>query len=175
MINGNFYPTTFDETTAIEDIEAALPANELDELDAIGDQRDDTRWRVGDMARLWIDERGFPTQQCLVIIGRRTDWGTESIKKFLACSRFYFERPDLRRQYDILKHSIFDHARQCFDPEEVLRAALEKQMRPQTVKNTFLPLMDELKDAYNRVPKTAQQEARDIISIALGKLRELKK
>ena len=39
---------TFDETATIEEIEAVLPVDELDNLSAIGDQRDDARWWLGD-------------------------------------------------------------------------------------------------------------------------------
>lgn len=173
--NGKKYPSLlrFDENTPLEEIEKVIPQNELDILDAIGDQRDDTRWQAGDMARLWIDERHLPTEQCLAIIARRTDWGKESIKKYLACSRFYYERKEWRDKYLVLRHSIFDHARQCSDPLAVLQAAFEKQLKPQVVKNNFPLLFDELKDTYNRVSKDNQLLARALIQDTIARLKEL--
>lgn len=161
------------EVATIAEVEAVLPESELQELDAIGDSRDDQRWKTGDIARLWIDERGLPADQCLAIIVRRTDWGKESIRKFLYCSRFYFERPDLRHKYSILRHSIFNHARQCAEPEKVLQSAFDNRLTPTATKNNFPVLMDEFRETYTRVPKKFMDEARRIIETALGKLREL--
>jgi hypothetical protein len=71
---------TFDEITPIEEVEAALPQDELDYISAIGDQRDDARWFLGDKAREWIDERGMPVGQICAIIGKRSDYRQESIR-----------------------------------------------------------------------------------------------
>lgn len=161
------------ESATVAEVEAVLPESELAELDAIGDSLDDGRWKAGDTARLWVDVRKLPQDQCLSIIARRTDWGKESIRKFLYCSRFYFERSDLRKKYSILRHSIFNHARQCAEPEKVLQAAFDNRLSPTVTKNSFPILMDEFRETYTRVPKRFMDEARTIIETALMKLREL--
>ena len=61
---------TFDETTPLEEILKALPQDEIDELSALGDTRDDTRWRIGDIARRWIDDEGMPVNQICKLIGK---------------------------------------------------------------------------------------------------------
>lgn len=170
MTSGKFY---LSDTASLAEVEAVLPEAELAELDAIGDSRDDARWKAGDMARLWIDERNLPQDHCLTIIARRTDWGKESIRKYLYCSRFYFERPELREKFYILRHSVFDHARGCADPEKVLQSAFDNRLTPTVVRQNYPVLMDELKDIYGRVPRDRHDVARTIIETALGKLKEL--
>lgn len=125
MTIGKIYPS-FTEATPIEEVEAVLPVDELDELSAIGDQRDNARWKIGDKAREWIDDRKLPAGQICRIIGKRTDYGHERVRQFLYTSRFYYERPELREQYEILRYSIFEHARGCSDPEAVLQAAMAR-------------------------------------------------
>lgn len=172
-MNSGKFSHSLTEAATIAEVEAVLPAAELDELDALGDSRDDARWRAGDIARLWIDERKLPADQCLSIIARRTDWGKESIRKYLYCSRFYFEHSELREKFSILRHSVFDHARGCADPEKVLQAAFDNRLAPSVVKHTYPILMDELKEIYGRIPRKAQAAARSIVETAIGKLKEL--
>ena len=167
--------TPLDDTASLAEVEAAIPSEELDALDAIGDSRDDARWKAGDMAVLWIDVRKLPADQCLAIIAKRTDWGKESIRKFLYCSRFYTDRAELRERYHQLRHSIFDHARQCSDPEAVLEAANNPRMTPTLIKNSYPALLDELDLVYNRVAKTEHERAKEIVAVAIGKLKELEK
>lgn len=164
---------TFDATTPIEEIWKALPQNELDELQAYGDTHDECRWKAGDAARRWIDEQGMPVQQICKIIGRLTDYGFERVRQFLYCSRFYYEHPEMRRQYLNLRYSIFEYARQCDDPEAVLQSAMDGNLSPSQVKFTYPPIMDTLKEVWTRIPKQYEAEAKSIIQTALAKLREL--
>jgi hypothetical protein len=161
------------ENTPVEEIEALLPADELDELSAIGDMRDDQRWKLGDKAREWIDERNLPVGQICKIIGKRADYGHERIRQFLYCSRFYYERPELRDKYLNLRYSIFEYARGCSDPEAVLKAAFENRLTPGQVKSNYLQVMDEFKELMTRVPKVLEEEAKDILKTAIAKIREL--
>ena len=164
---------TFDETTPVNEIEKLLPANELDELDAIGDTRDDQRWKLGDKARAWIDERGLPVMQICKIIGSRTDYGHERIRQFLYSSRFYHENAELRERYHMLRYSIFEYARQCADPSDVLQKAMEGQLSPSQVKFTYLPISKQFDELMARMPKPYAKEAESIIKTAIAKLREL--
>jgi hypothetical protein len=164
---------TFDETTPIEEILKALPQAEIDELSALGDTRDDTRWQIGDRAREWIDERKLPVGQICRIIGKLTDYGNERVRQLLYTSRFYNERPELRDKYLNLRYSIFEHARTCDDPQAVLEAAMNGSLSPSQVKFTYPPVMDSIKEIMTRIPKKNEQEARAILTTALGKLKEL--
>lgn len=166
----------FTEATPLNEIEAVLPADELDELDeldAIGDSRDDQRWKLGDRAREWIDDRRLPSVQICKIIANRADYGFERVRQFLYTSRFYFERPELRQKYNLLRYSIFEHARTCSEPEEVLQAAMNGRLSVTVVKNTYPSLIGELKEQMARIPKEHEQEARLIVLTAIGKLKEL--
>jgi hypothetical protein len=171
--NGKIYQSELTDASSLAEVEAHIPAAELELLDALGDLRDDARWKAGDMARLWIDERGLPQAQCLMIIARRTDWGIESIRKFLYCSRYYYEHADLRDKYSLLRHSIFDHARGCAEPDKVLAAAFGERLTPSVVKNVYPSLMDELKETYTKIPKSKMDKARSILEKALMELRKL--
>lgn len=162
-----------DEASSIEQVEAALPSDQLDELSAIGDMRDDQRWKIGDRAREWIDDKNLPAVQICKIIARRTDYGYDRVRQFLYNSRYYYEHPDLREKYDLLRYSIFEHARGCEDPEAVLRAALEGRLSVTTVRETYLPVMDSLRAIMARVPKKYEAEARAIVLMALAKIKEL--
>jgi hypothetical protein len=164
---------TFDETTPLEELLKALPQNEIDELSALGDTRDDTRWRIGDIARRWIDEQQLPVGQICKIIGKLTDYGPERVRQLLYNSRYYHERPELRQKYLNLRYSIFEHARACDDPEAVLSAAMAGNLSVNQVKFTYPPLIDTLKDCFSRVPKQYQTEATLVLQTALGKIREL--
>ena len=161
------------ELATIEEIEALLPVDELDALSAIGDIRDSQRWLIGDTARHWIDNDGLPVRQICKIIGKRTDYGWERVKDFLYVSRFYHERPELRERYSTVKYSIFEHAKGCSDPEEVLAAAQDNRLLVSVVRETFPVLMDEVRDVYNRVPAAKRDEARLLTETYLAKLREL--
>lgn len=164
----------FDATTPIEEVEAALPQDELDRLSALGDQRDATRWEIGDKAREWIDDRGLPVYQICKIIGKRTDYSERRVRDFLYVSRFYHERPDLREKYSLLRYSIFEHAKDCSNPEEVLATAQDYPTTPAvTIRQIFPGLMDEARDLYNRVPAAKRDEARLLTETYLAKLREL--
>lgn len=165
--------TTFDETTPLEDILKALPQNEIDELSALGDSRDDTRWRIGDIARRWIDDNNMPVNQICKIIGKLTDYGHERVRQLLYNSRYYHEHPELRQKYLNLRYSIFEYARTCDDPEAVLQGAMDGNLSPQQVKFNWMPLWDAVKEVYTRIPKSREQDARLIMSTALAKLREL--
>ncbi len=164
---------TFDETTPIEEILKALPQNELDELSALGDSRDDSRWRIGDIAHRWIDAQEMPVGQTCKIIGRLTDYGPERIRQLLYTSRYYAERPELRSKYLNLRYSIFEYARTCDDAEEVLKGAMAGNISLNAVKATYPPVLDSLKEVMTRIPKKHEREARLILSTALGKLKEL--
>ena len=164
---------TFDDTTPIEEILKILPENELDELSAIGDSRDDSRWRIGDMAHRWIDGQNLPVQQVCKIIGSRVDYGHERVRQLLYTSRFYAERPELRARYLNLRYSIFEYARQCDDPEAVLKDAFENSLRPEQVKFTYRSTWETIREVFTRVPKSHEKEARLLLSIFLAKLREL--
>jgi hypothetical protein len=164
---------TFDETTPIDEILKALPENELDELDAIGDTRDDQRWKIGDKAREWIDEWSLPVMQICKIIGSRTDYGHERVRQFLYNSRFYFENSELRERYHMLRYSIFEYARQCSDPAEVLEKAMAGKLSVNQVKFTYLPMAKQIDELMARVPKPFAREAEEIIKTAIAKLREL--
>jgi hypothetical protein len=163
----------FNETTPLDEILKALPQNEIDELSALGDTRDDTRWQIGDIARRWIDDNDMPVTQICKIIGKLTDYGHERVRQLLYNSRYYHEHPELRQRYLNLRYSIFEYARSCDDPEKVLQSALESNLSVNQVKFTYLPLWDEIKDVYTRIPKRHEAEASTIIKTALGKLREL--
>jgi hypothetical protein len=164
---------TFDETTPLEEILKALPQDEIDELSALGDTRDDTRWRIGDIARRWIDDEGMPVNQICKIIGKLTDYGHERVRQLLYNSRYYYEHPELRHAYLNLRYSIFEYARTCDDPEAVLQGAMEGNLSPSQVKFTYAPLWDTLREVYTRIPKDKEPQAKAIISTALAHLREL--
>jgi hypothetical protein len=164
---------TFDETTPLEDILKALPQNEIDELSALGDTRDDTRWKIGDSSRRWIDDNKMPVNQTCKIIGKLTDYGVERVRQILYNARFYNEHPELRQHYLNLRYSIFEYARTCDDPAAVLQSAQDGNLTPQQVKFTWLPLWDTLKEVFTRIPKAHEAEAQSIIKTALAKLREL--
>lgn len=172
---GGYVPfKPFTEAMSIEEIEALLPVDELDQLSAYGDERDRQRWAIGDKAREWIDDQRLPVGQICRIIGKRTDYGWERVKDFLYVSRFYYERPELREKYNLLRYSIFEHAKGCSDPEAVLAAAHgSPQMPIATIRENFPVLMNEFKDLYNRIPKRHEAEARLILETAIAKFREL--
>lgn len=170
---GDGAPLELTDSTPLADILRLLPQNELDALSAIGDSRDDARWKIGDIARVWIDERHLPAMQICQIIGQRVDYGHERVRKLLYTSRYYHERPALRTAYENVRYSIFEHAKGCADPEAVLRAALEGQLSPAQVKFTSPALMDDLRDLYNRIPQRHEKEARSIMETARAKLMEL--
>ena len=157
----------------IEEILKLLPQDELDALSAIGDSRDDQRWKIGDTARNWIDLQGFPVNQICKIIGKETDYGHERVRQFLYTSRFYAERPGLRSKYLNLRYSIFEYARQCDDPEAVLQGALENNLRPEQVKFQYPTMIDTIKELMSRIPRKYQKEAITILQTALAKIREL--
>jgi hypothetical protein len=162
------------EATPIADIEALLPADELDRLSAYGDERDKQRWAIGDKAREWIDDQRLPAGQICRIIGKRTDYKWDRVKDFLYVSRFYAERPELREKYNLLRWSIFEHAKGTSDPEAVLAAAHgTPAMTIAMIGENFPKIMDEFKDLYNRIPKRHEAEARLIMQTAIAKFREL--
>ena len=161
-----------DEST-IEDVLKVLPQDELDKLSAYGDTRDDARWYIGGKAYEWIDRRGLPVMQICKIVGKLTDYGHERIRQLLYTSRFYAERPELREKYQALRYSIFEYARQCDDAETVLKSAQDGNLSLSQVKFTNLPLLDSIKEAMTRVPKKHEKQAREIMQVALGKIREL--
>jgi hypothetical protein len=163
----------FDDTTPIEEILKVLPEDELNRLSAIGDSRDETRWMIGDIAHEWIDARGLPVLQICKIIGSKVDYGHERVRQLLYTSRFYDERQDLRFKYLNVRYSIFEHARQCDDPEAVLKDAFENNLPVGQVKFTYRQVWETMKEVFTRVPKRHEKEARSIISTALAKLREL--
>lgn len=163
----------FDETTPIEEILKALPQVEIDELSALGDTRDDTRWKIGDITHRWVDDNNMPVGQICKIVGRLTDYGHERVRQLLYTSRFYAERPELRSQYLVLRYSIFEYARTCEDAEEVLKNALSGKLSLNQTKATYLPVMDSIKEIMTRIPKKHEKEARAILTTALGKLKEL--
>jgi hypothetical protein len=163
-----------DETTPLSDIEALLPVDELDRLSALGDERDKQRWAIGDKAREWVDDQGLPVGQICRIIGKRTDYGHERVRDFLYVSRFYAERPELRKKFELLRYSIFEHSKGTSDPERALQAAQDNPgMALNSFREYFPALMGEFRDAYSRVPKVHAAEARLVVETALAKLREL--
>jgi hypothetical protein len=163
-----------DSTPTLSDIEALLPEDELARLSALGDERDAQRWAIGDKAREWVDDRGLPVGQICRIIGHRTDYGWERVRDFLYVSRYYAERPELREQYNLLRYSIFEHAKGTSDPERALQAAQDNPgMTNVALRESFPILMNELRDLYNRVPKRHEAEARLVMQTAAAKLREL--
>lgn len=164
---------TLTDASPIDDVLRALPQAELDELAALGDTRDDVRWKIGDKARQWIDDKRMPAMQICKIIGHKTDYSYERVRHFLYVSRYYHTRQDLRSTYLVVRYSIFEHAMGCADPEAVLKAAHDGQLSPTAVKLTSPAIMDDLRETYNRVPRKNEAAARSIVEIALAKLREL--
>jgi hypothetical protein len=163
----------FDDTTPLDEVLKVLPENELDELDAIGDSRDDQRWKIGDKARVWIDDRSLPVMQICKIIGSRTDYGHERVRQFMYNSRFYHENAELRERYHMLRYSIFEYARQCSDPAEVLQKAMEGKLSVNQVKFTYLPISKQIDELMAKMPKPLARQAEEIIRTAIAKLREL--
>jgi hypothetical protein len=164
---------SFDETTPLDELLKALPQNEIDELSALGDTRDDTRWRIGDITRHWVDDENMPVGSICKIVGKLTDYGHERVRQLLYNSRYYHEHPELRDRYLNLRYSIFEHARACNDPEAVLREAMDGNLSVNQVKFAHPPLWDEIKDIYTRIPKQHEQEANQLVKLLLAKLREL--
>ena len=154
-------------------IESMLPADELDALSAYGDTHDDLRWMIGDTARRWVDDCGMPVMQICVIVGKRTDYGPERVRKCLYTSRYYHTRPELRERYNVLRYSVFEHAWQCSDPESVLMDAMQGQLTPGQVKFTRPMWAEEIRALMASVPKHRQAEAKAILAIAFAKIREL--
>jgi hypothetical protein len=79
----------------------------------------------------------------------------------------------LKEKYNVLRYSIFEHARGCSDPAAVLDAAFNGRLSPGQVKNTYRPVMEELKELMTRVPRKYMDDANQIVLTALAKLKEL--
>ena len=119
-VKDKFYPLTNPPTTIAEAMEL-IPPDEIEQLKAWGDVRDDARWGAGDMAMKWIEEYDIPVNLVLAIVGIYTDYSIAAVKKFLARSRFYSDKPILRERYCTwLRYSIMAHAARHSEPEKVL-------------------------------------------------------
>lgn len=155
------------------DVLKALPQDELDELNELGDSRDAARWRIGEILRHWIDDCHMPAMHLYKIVADRTDYGADRVRQFCSTVRFYYERPELQAKYAVLKFSIFEHASKCADAETALKMALEGQLTPTLIKFTSPTLTDDLTQTYQRASKRHPREARSIMETALAKLKEL--
>lgn len=164
---------TLTESATEAEVLRCIPDSDLQELDAIGDGRDDGRWAAGDMIHKWVDGYHLPVNVSCKIVGRRVDYGEERIRQLLYTARFYATCPELRREYILLRFNIFEHARKCSDPEAVLKAATELQLTLGAVKQMFPPAADELKDLIGRVPQHHKEAAQQIINRCIGGLKEL--
>lgn len=164
---------TLTESATELEVLRCIPESDLQELDAIGDGRDDGRFAAGDMARKWVDEFHLPVGVSCRIIGRHVDYGEERVRQLLYTSRFLATSPKLFLDYTLLRYSIFEHARKCSNPEDVLKAALEGQLTLGAVKMLFPPAADELKDLIGRVPQHHKEAAQQIINRCIGGLKEL--
>ena len=169
--NGSGGAVAIDEHAPVADIEKMIPDDFLAYLDSIGSKRDASRWEIGDVCVLLIDSHHLPAMQVYQIVGKRVDYGLERVRKLCATSRYY--NTETRQCYENLHHSVFEYARTCAEPEQVLQLALEGQQTLTVVKNTTRPLIQDLQETYARIPRDKRDEANTIIKMALAKLREL--
>lgn len=125
------------DKSTIKEVEAAFSKADMEQLKAYGDVNDDRRWGAGDMALKYI-ELGFPVKQVLVIIAKHTDCSIHSVKKYLACSRYYSKNPKLRKQAGAwLRYSIMAHAAKYHEPKQVIDYAIQHNSSYSEIETLF--------------------------------------
>lgn len=110
--------------TTLADTLAQIHEQDLIQLEAYGDVYEDARWGAGEIARHYIDEENLPYNHVCAIVAQRVGCSAVSVKNWLACSRFYFEHPELEKAYRAwVRHSVMSHAAKRTDFKKVLAYA----------------------------------------------------
>jgi hypothetical protein len=137
------YPLS--DNSTIAEVESIFDPRDIIQLQAWGDVNDDRRWGSGDMALKYI-QMGFPVKQVLVIVAKYTDASIHTVKKYLACSRYYAEHPVLRNQAgQWLRYSIMQHAARYHKPVTVINYAIQNGSSPAEIERLF-PVVETLDD-----------------------------
>jgi len=114
-----------------EEAMSVISREELDELDALGDSRDDTRWLIGFKAIKYIDDWNWPAMIAYQVIGSRSDYRVTSVRSYCRVARFWTQPgyDEFRDEFNYLRFSIFAHAMRTEKPKECLMYAQQHGLR----------------------------------------------
>jgi len=97
---------------------AACSADEIEQLEATGQAADDCQWLWGRKASEWI-ERGLPKMYVYLAIGKVVGRSATTIRHCFYTWK-QFGNSAAQEEYHTVCFSIFNHARQCENPDTVL-------------------------------------------------------
>jgi hypothetical protein len=100
-----------------EQIIASISEQERAEIEATGQNADRINWFWGMKAEEWI-KRGYPKMLAYMALGRLVGRSASTVRNCYYTWKA-FDDAD-REEYHTASWSVFNHARQCEDPETVL-------------------------------------------------------
>jgi len=122
----------------------------LSRWEALGQTDSDIHWAYGMEANALV-EQGIPSMLVYVAIGRKAGKSAETIRKSFYTWRAYTGAQ--REEYHLAPYSVFDHARMCEKPEEVLQYYIAEQCGFDEIKAAFRAGEEEKEFPYSDFPR----------------------
>lgn len=122
----------------IERVIASLPERDRQRLEASGQIADKANWAWGAYAEKLI-EQNVPKMYVYLALGKIVGRSATTIRNCYYTHRAFSDGE--REEYEALAWSIFNHARQCDDPDRVLTYAHDERAGYDEVKAQF-PITD---------------------------------
>ena len=118
--------------------------------EALGQTDSDIHFAYGREANSLI-EQGLPSMLVYVAIGRKAGKSSETIRKSFYTWRAFTGAQ--REEYHLAPYSVFDHARMCDNPEEVLQYYIAERCSIDEVKALFAAGEEEKENPYGNTPR----------------------